>query len=505
VSNWYDRAPFVSTVEQPVFRENSFIRMKPENKAVPTFASARPVLPFPFWDGHEDAIRCWWRVWELAFRNVKAPTPQNGFVARYIDTAFNNNLFMWDSAFILMFARYGKRAFDFQRTLDNMYRKQHPDGFICREIRESDGIDCWGEWDPSATGPNVMPWTEWEYFKSYGDRERLAAVFPPLAAFNRWMMNWRRWPDGTYWANGLSCGMDNQPRIDPSLDQGRNHGHLSWIDTCLQQAFVSGILFGMAKVLGREREFPDFAREARDLGKFANTQMWNAKDSFYYDRAHTGRLTGVPSIGAYWALIAGIVPEPRLGRFIGHLSDPKWFNRPHRVPTLAACHPQYHADGGYWMGAVWPCTNYMVLRGLTLAGEDSLAHEIALNHHANVVEVFGKTGTVFENYAPESAAPGRPAKADFVGWGGLGPTAVFLEYVLGLRPDMPRKRLMWDIRLLEEHGVKRYPWGRNGVLDLSCAPRRRATEKPVVKASSNAALELEIHWQGGKEVRKLRP
>jgi hypothetical protein len=54
----------------------------------------------------------------------------------------------------------------------------------------------------------------------------------------------------------------------------------------------------------------------------------------------------------------------------------------------------------------------MVLRGLTEVGRDALAHDIARNHLDNVVTVFEKTGTVHENYAPESAAPapvGRPA------------------------------------------------------------------------------------------------
>ena len=47
------------------------------------------------------------------------------------------------------------------------------------------------------------------------------------------------------------------------------------------------------------------------------------------------------------------------------------------------------------------------------------ARTIALNHVDNVLQVFQKTGTVWENYAPESAAPGEPAKPDFVGWTGL--------------------------------------------------------------------------------------
>jgi hypothetical protein len=69
----------------------------------------------------------WWVV--QAFRNIKPAGTESGFVANFIDTAFNDCLFMWDSAFILLFARYGSRAFDFQRTLDNFYAKQHPDGY----------------------------------------------------------------------------------------------------------------------------------------------------------------------------------------------------------------------------------------------------------------------------------------------------------------------------------------------------------------------------------------
>ncbi|MFZ4569919.1 MAG: trehalase family glycosidase [Bacteroidales bacterium] len=58
-------------------------------------------------------------------------------------------------------------------------------------------------------------------------------------------------------------------------------------------------------------------------------------------------------------------------------------------------------NGGYWRGSVWAPTNYMVLRGLTNYHRDSPAYEIALNHLNNVVEVFNRTGTLFENYAPE--------------------------------------------------------------------------------------------------------
>lgn len=67
--------------------------------------------------------------------------------------------------------------FPFQRTLDNFYAKQHPDGFICREIK-ADGADCFERYDPVSTGPNLMPWCEMVYYHQFGDMERLHKVFP---------------------------------------------------------------------------------------------------------------------------------------------------------------------------------------------------------------------------------------------------------------------------------------------------------------------------------------
>jgi len=491
-------------VRNPLTDENPFRSRTRERSAIPGFRDVRSLLPDPWWTGHETAIDCWWKVWELAFRNIKQPTKQNGFVSRYIDTAFNDNLFMWDSCFILLFARYGSRAFNFQRTLDNLYCKQHSDGFIAREIRESDGSDCQHRFDPSSTGPNVLAWTEWEYFLVFNDKKRLKTVFPALAAYHQWLRKYHTWPDGSYWATGWGCGMDNQPRLGPDAHFAYDNGHLTWIDACFQQAFSADLLSRMAVILGRKKEAADFRSEADRLTKFVNEKMWDEKTGFYYDLDPEGRTTGVKSVAGFWGLLAGIVPDGRISQMTGHLEKKSEFNRPHRVPSLAASHPGYTAGGGYWKGAIWPPTNYMILRGLTRYGKDDLSHEIAMNHHANVVRVFEKTGTVWENYAPEKAVPGNPAKSDFVGWGGVPPVAVFLEYVLGLRPDTPNNTLVWDIRLLEAHGVKRYPFGKDGLLGLSCKPRDSQSEKPAIEVSSNTKLKLIIKWDKGRKSSLIR-
>jgi hypothetical protein len=92
--------------------------------------------------------------------------------------------------------------------------------------------------------------------------------------------------------------------------------------------------------------------------------------------------------------------------------------------------------------------------------------------------------------------PGNRAKDDFVGWSGLAPVAGLFEYVFGLHADAPSGRLLWDVRLLDGHGVRGYPFGRDGVLDLSCAARSSATEEPEIQVRSTVPLELVIRWEG---------
>lgn len=95
---------------------------------------------------------------------------------------------------------------------------------------------------------------------------------------------------------------------------------------------------------------------------------------------------------------------------------------------------------------------------------------------------------------------GNQAAGDFVGWTGLPPTAVLFEYVYGLRPDVPNKKLTWDIRLLEAHGVSRYPFGLDGLLDLSCEARADVTEMPIIKVETNVPITLEVIWAGGSNL-----
>jgi len=492
-------------VENRFWKDNIFPKKEKEEKSLPSYEEVKKILPEPFWENNETAIQCWNKTWELAFKNLRRPSLSNNFITNYIDTAFNDNLFMWDSCFILMFCRYARRAFDFQKTLDNFYSLQHPDGFICREIREKDGSDRFHRFDPSSTGPNIFAWCEWEHYLNTGDTERLKKIFFPLAAYHEWMRIYRTWQDGTLWSTGWGCGMDNQPRTPIDYNPIFQHGHMSWIDTTCQHILSAKILAMIAEKIGLKQEIDNFLKEAEKLTLIVNKKFWDKKKNFYFDRFRDGSLSNVMTVGAFWALLAGIVPKNKLLKFVSHLKDKKSFNRPHRVPALSKENKAYSPDGDYWNGGVWAPTNYMVLRGLTKNQFDDLAFEIASNHYFNVLEVFKETNTLWENYAPEKVSFGNPAKKDFVGWSGLTPVAVLLEYIFGLRPDASKKILVWDIRLTDAHGIKRYPFGKDGVIDLFCERRSSQKEEPKISISSTIPLNIEIRWLKGKKIIPVKP
>jgi hypothetical protein len=147
----------------------------------------------------------------------------------------------------------------------------------------------------------------------------------------------------------------------------------------------------------------------------------------------------------------------------------------------------------------------MVLRGLDISEKYPLAHEIALNHLNNVIEVFEKTGTVWEYYAPESADPGFMARADFVGWGGVPPVAVLLEFILGIKANVPEKTIFWNISLTDAHGVDKYPFGKEGVVSLKCLKRNSSEDIPLFEAKSNVPLKLVVTWNNETKKCNLEP
>ncbi|HYE26342.1 MAG TPA: trehalase family glycosidase [Clostridia bacterium] len=475
------------------------------------FAAFRKYLPEPV-ISRSDWVDLYWKAWEIAWLNIAPGTPENRFAPLYMDEAFNEDVYQWDSVFMTMFGRYGDRLFPSIDTLDNFYQGQRADGYIQRIYLEDNGKIVY---EPTADDPNVNPplfaWAELENYRITGDLARLRRVYPVLARYYRWLDRNTRTPmgNGLYFQTAFGSGMDNVPRAD--LKKG------TWTDASLQMALFARNLQSIAELAGQKNEVEEWRREYERLRKTINRVAWNASDGYYYDVQPDGQPTRVRHIGAFWSLLSGVADDAQVKALVEHLKDPKEFYRPHLFPSLAASDPHYDKMGNYWVGSIWASTNYMTIKGLKRRGYRDLARHAAENHIDNMARVMaadideslvnpaerdGDYRSIWECYAPEFPLPGTTwdakhlSRHHFVGWSGAGPIAMLFEDVLGFEVNAPENKVEWHITRTDEHGVRNMPIGTQDAFDLVAARRNAPDDKVVIESKSTRDYTLVLHVAG---------
>lgn len=450
---------------------------------------ANNLLPRPIVDERPNWLTLYDKSWEIASAGVKRGTANNGFVREYLDEGFNDNIFQWDTCHMMLFAKYANGFVPSIVSLDNFYQSQHSDGAICREIRESDGSDYWSRADPGYTNPPLFSWAEWEYYNLTGDGGRLARVLEALDRYFRWCKDHRTREDGMHYWNNLASGMDNLPRPE---DEGAG-----WVDYTSQQALAARYMSRMAAVIGDRKLESRYEEEHATLSALVNRSCWNEEDGYYYDVYEDGGHVKIKSAACFWPMLAGIASSEQAARLAEHLANPAEFLRPHLFPALSADHPSYRESGDYWNGGVWAPTNMMYVKGLQQAGHEELATRAAINHLDNMAEVFRdvEPHTIWENYSPERATPGKPARPQFVGWSGNGPITLLIENVIGIRADGVDNTVAWRPTLTGRHGMENLRFGDNSV-DLVALSRDSADGSRRIEVRADAPFTLEIIHRG---------
>lgn len=378
-----------------------------------------------------------------------------------------SGFFLWDTVFCCLWAKYEADKLPVVSSLDNFYLLQREDGFLCREF-DRDGNACWSAEHPISQNPPLLSWAEWELFRhGVTGAGRLAAVLPLLKQNYAFIRSNFRLPNGLYFSDALGGGMDDLPRMpadprDPALadagipfrtdhilvDHLKECGpeiaanplyswnrQMAWIDFSAQMAFNALNLAKISETVGADDDARYFREEHWELAERINRHCWDEERGFYFDATENGVIPRF-HIGAMWTLIAGVTPPERRKRMLTAIMDRQKFNRPNPIPALPADDPDYRPESAYWSGVTWPCTTYMVLRGLRDNGFEAAAQELARKIYHAYAELFDRTGTVWENISPEQSAMPRARKSgrDFCGWGALIPIAVAREF-LGLQPE----------------------------------------------------------------------
>lgn len=508
-----------------------FFKSRYEPVPLPTYQTLRKFLPSPIYDEDTSLIQTYWKTWELAFSNFHEPTEQNGFVSQYIDAAFNSSTFQWDDCFMSMFCNYAFPLVPGVSSLDNFYAKQHADGEICRELVTETGKDYWiskpgktlyskggyGDGGPvdvtyqnrktpipppllTLDGMNhpIFAWAEWESYLLTGNKERLSNIWEPLAKYYQSLKKYIRQGNGLYMTDWAS--MDNSPRN--IILKGGGTG----IDISSEMVLFARNMADIAKVLGKNREKLYFEKEADTLSAIVNKLMWDKKINFYVDLNLSGNQVGTKTVAAFWTLLSGIASPKQAAYLVDQLNNPNTFGRVNPVPTLSADEYGYASYGNYWCGSVWAPTNTMVICGLEKYGYHNLAYEIAMKHLRLVAKVYDKTGTIWENYSPDSAtyglhANGNPVEKNFVGWSGIGPIMYLIKYAIGLNANSIRNEIIWTIHSSYKVGCKNFRFNNN-VITLIAEPVKRQNRKST-KIQVIAERDFKLRVRKGENTMRI--
>ncbi len=415
----------------------------------------------------ELSARMYDKALSITKSKVRGGASEPFFKEPFIDAAFSENIFLWDTAFMCCFAKYHMDELPVYQALDNFYGRMEQDGFICREYR-ANGEPLWPKDHPVSINPPLLAWAEIEIFGVNKNVDRIKEVYPILKKNFEFHVERYQGEEGLFWGDTLGMGMDNIPRSPrnwvPERGNGMTHHELGakldgmigaspqeklevfiteyvdtkqgvWnkqgrlVDFTAQMAMFALQLKEMAAIAGTLEDIPQYDAFHNRVKIAINDLCWNEEDAFYYDLGF-GEQIERRHIGMYWTLMGDLVPDNRLNDFLAHLTHPDEFYRLTPLPALSAADPDYIGFGDYWLGGVWAPTVYMTLRGLTKVGMDDLARMLAAKIYENVAIVFEATDTFWENYAPDLISYGMPSKKDFCGWTALIPISVYREYIL---------------------------------------------------------------------------
>ena len=459
-------------------------------------------LPHPVLDGHEDFIDIYYKAWETAFTNIE-----------YIDKEGWKNIltcmpgvgitWQWDSCIMTFITNYSNGTLSAFNNLDNLYRlRRESDGFMSMAYT----IETEEEAYPGRINPPLMAWAEWEHYRITGDDSRLERVLPALEGIYSFIENNRRRETcDLYWfEDSGSSGMDNSPRsgyFSPDLD-GSDVCH---VDLACQQALSAKNLSRICEKLGLYEKSEFYKAENERICALINKFHWSDRARWYFDffiRGEVGqkvKFINSKTGAAFWTMLSGAADGFRLEAVREHLFNENEFYTKVPFASLAKDDPNYDPMGGYWLGGVWPPTNYAAMKGLAETGHRELAREAAYKFLTAVCEVDSNPafGGIWECYAPEAYRPatteeGGLVRAEFVGWGGLAPITLLIENIIGLDFNASENTVTFNLHAREKCGLENMDFGGNKI-SVVCTEYQPFRGKTVIETEAEKPFTLVVN------------
>lgn len=443
------------------------------------FSFSKSMVPEPVLENDSSFVELYYKAWGLAFLHIKhtAGLPQTP----YMDEAFRDDtIWLWDTAFMLMFCKYAPDVFPGIQSFNNFYKPIHDSVQIPLRIEIPDN-------------PPLFSWIEFEYFKFTNDKRHVKDLLyktrylekhfnwfekckPGLVIANSAPTWLNKDKIGYFWEGGRS-GMDNSPRGRTTTNAKRqrpNNPKMLWIDAIAQQGLSALYIARLYQSMGDKKEHDKWINKYNLIRDDVNRYYWNHEDGIYYDiDSETHKPYKVKTPASFWPLLAEMCSNDQAKRLISHVKDSSVFGGAVPWTSLARNDNDFSENGNYWRGSVWLPLAYMGIKSL----EKYNYYDLATDNAYAIISHMDKTyrtyspHTIWECYNPVLPKPainehGTIARADFCGWSALGPISLLIENVLGFyKIDAQQNEVYWHKSRTDKHGIRKLTFG-NVVTDI---------------------------------------
>ncbi|MFH6935736.1 MGH1-like glycoside hydrolase domain-containing protein [Flavobacterium sp. FlaQc-30] len=293
-----------------------------------------------------------------------------------------------------------------------LFDYQEPNGFIPDCVYRNNLIE---ENNYRNTKAPLAAWAIWQIYEKTKDAAFLKEFYPKLKLYHNWWYKERDHDqdglcefgstDGTLIAGKWESGMDNAVRFDDSkiLKNGEKAFSLDQESVDLNSFLYAekNYLSKMAQVLKLTKESKDWQDASTALKTKIQTQFWDASTGWFYDTTIDGKsLIKIMGCEGYLPIWAEVATPEQTKLMKENMLNPAIFNTFVPLPTLAANHPKFKPEGGYWRGPIWLDQSYFGINGLEKYGYTNEANQLAHKLIHNADGVLGKGTSIRENYQP---------------------------------------------------------------------------------------------------------
>jgi neutral trehalase len=159
----------------------------------------------------------------------------------------------------------------------------------------------------------------------------------------------------------------------------------------------------IASELGQMERASVWQTRSRSIAARVHSYLWDDQDGFYYDRDVSGAFERVQAVSGFFPLLLDDIPAEHIGALVTALHDPRRFDAPWPVPSLALSHPAFSTD--MWRGPTWINTNYVIIQGLLKHGLADEARWLAQATIALVEKYYERYGVLFEFFDAQDRVP----------------------------------------------------------------------------------------------------